>query len=149
MTYWWMIACLHSGSQAIVWTRGVAAGWKPILWYRYKPTAFVVGDVDKPIYDTVGTPRNKASGHPWEQAGADSMKYIAQLTKEGDTILDPFMGSGTTLVAAKQLGRKAIGIEIEERYCEIAVKRLAQEVLPLSEPMPEPEQVSLLADGGL
>jgi len=74
---------------------------------------------------------NEPRVHPTQKPVTLMKHIIEDYTHEGDTILDPFMGSGTTLVAAKQLGRKAIGIEIEEKYCEIAVKRLGQGVLPL------------------
>ena len=83
--------------------------------------------------------------HP-TQKPVPLMKWCMSLrwTDGISTILDPYAGSFSTLIAAKQLGRKAIGIEIEERYCEIAAKRLSQMVLPL-EPVDvvEPEQMSL------
>ena len=73
---------------------------------------------------------NSKTGHPTSRP-LDTMQYIIGLF-EHQLILDPFVGGGTTLLAAKNLGRKAIGIEIEEKYCEIAAKRLAQEVLPFT-----------------
>lgn len=62
------------------------------------------------------------------------LRQMLTVRPDWNTYLDPFMGSGTTLLAASRLGRRAIGIEIEERYCEIAAKRLQQEVLPLERP---------------
>ena len=85
-------------------------------------------NADRPIQsfsDSVG--RNNF-GHPTEKP-VKLFQWSINESRTTGTILDPFMGSGTTLRAAKDLGRKAIGIEIEEKYCEIAVKRLAQEVL--------------------
>lgn len=81
------------------------------------------------IAGTVGQAARGTRVHPTEKP-VDLLRDLIGKCPPG-VILDPFMGSGTTLRAAKDLGRKAIGIEIEERYCEIAAKRMGQEVLPL------------------
>lgn len=69
------------------------------------------------------------TGHPAPFPIALAKDHILSWSNPGDVVLDPFAGSGTTLRAAKDLGRKAIGIEVEERYCEIIAKRMSQEVL--------------------
>lgn len=69
--------------------------------------------------------------HPAPFPEALPSRAIQATTAE--LVCDPFSGSGTTLVAAKNLGRKAIGIEIEERYCEIAANRLSQEIFDFEE----------------
>jgi site-specific DNA-methyltransferase (adenine-specific) len=75
----------------------------------------------------------KDTSHPNEKP----LNFIRRLVRlgslPGDSILDPFMGSGTTLLAAKLEGRQAVGIELEERYCEIAAQRLAQGVFEFEE----------------
>ena len=100
--------------------------WEPVLVYGKPKTSKGVDVVTAPI-----VPSKEIDGHPCPKPLKWASKIITNLTNEG-TILDPFMGSGTTLRAAKDLQRKAIGIEIEERYCEIAAKRLQQEVLPFT-----------------
>ena len=74
--------------------------------------------------------KEKFRCHP-TQKPVDLMLWCMGFVPDAETVLDPFMGSGTTLRAAKDLGRKAVGIELEERYCEIAANRLSQEVLAL------------------
>jgi site-specific DNA-methyltransferase (adenine-specific) len=74
--------------------------------------------------------RGRVVGHHPTQKPVALMRWVIQRTD--GMILDPYMGSGSTLVAAKSLGIRSVGIEIEERYCEIAAQRCSQEVLGLS-----------------
>jgi site-specific DNA-methyltransferase (adenine-specific) len=67
--------------------------------------------------------------HPVDKPVSLLSRLIAPITEPDGVVLDPFMGGGSTLVAAKSIGRRAVGFETEERYCEIAAKRCAQEVL--------------------
>ena len=86
---------------------------------------------DKGCGNVITHPRQAPDDHPSPKPEQVMRRLVEVVTTAGQTVLDPFMGSGTTLRAAKDLGRKAIGIELEERYCEIAAQRCAQEVLAL------------------
>ena len=89
--------------------------------------------------------KEDARYHPTQKPLGVMLRLIDGYSEAGQLVLDPFIGSGTTLRAAKDLGRRAIGIEIEERYCEIAAKRLSQGVLEFTPSRPsEPEQGELL-----
>jgi DNA modification methylase len=127
----------HWPSRMLIWIKpfssgfplnGVATHWEPIHWLRGKAVKW-----SKDYFECSAGNANKESstGHPAQMPEAVQRWLLDTFTIEGDTILDPFMGSGTTLRAAKDLNRKAIGIEIEEKYCEIAANRLQQEVLRL------------------
>lgn len=129
---------LFSAAKSFVQMRPTAMQWAvdPVLvWWTdgAKPWSDGTSTRDFHVAQNAGTIASKTweKGHPCPRPLDQVEHIVAQWVKPGATILDTFMGSGTTLVAAKRLGRKAIGIEIEERYCEIAVKRLAQGALPL------------------
>lgn len=107
--------------------------WQPVLVYGKDPyLAHGKGCRPDSVQMTTGggaLVAELATGHPCPKPIRFAHWVVERCVWDDEVIVDPFMGSGTTLRAAKDLGRKAIGIEKSERYCEIAAKRLAQEVL--------------------
>lgn len=97
----------------------------PVLYYGSNPHHGIY--MSSNSYRTL-KPLAEKNGHPCPKPITVMRWAVEKGSIENELILDPFMGSGTTLVAAKNLNRKSIGIEIEPKYCEIAVKRLRQEV---------------------
>jgi site-specific DNA-methyltransferase (adenine-specific) len=86
---------------------------------------------DKSVGNVLCYPRQEPDDHPSPKPVVLMQRVISVVTPIHGAVLDPFMGSGTTLRAAMDLGYRAIGIESQERYCEIAANRLAQQVLAL------------------
>lgn len=115
------------------WTNGPAMCWEPVMWASRHHH-------DKPFYnrifgawgrDFLVVPSTHGHGiaHPCPKPPEVYRWLIGLFCPEGGSVIDPTCGSGTSLMVAKDTGRKAIGIEINEAFCEIAAKRCAQEVL--------------------
>lgn len=127
LSYWWCCCSYEPGPTRIMFGSGVAIGWKPIWWYRnppLRPFSFAI-----PVYDSSEhrTPPKKV--HPWEQTSQAATRYISRLSNPGDTIVEPFAGGGVFVVAARALGRHVVAAEIDERWCELIIQRLAAEHL--------------------
>ncbi len=114
------VMCWFKSNQCSPSKLGGFNVWEPILVFgkpkkRVPQDGFSIPIVSQP----------QAEGHPCPKSEVAWSKLLTYLSEPDDTILDPFLGSGTTLLAAKQLNRNAVGIEISEKYCQIARERLA------------------------
>jgi len=118
----WLMAWYKGSPGTSAWTG--FNDWEPHLVYG-KVKGIQMHDYIQ------ATPEPFTNGHPCPKPLRWGKWLIERASFPDQTILDPFCGSGTTLRAAKDLGRKAIGIEIEERYCEITARRMSQSVMAI------------------
>lgn len=140
---WRQLPVLTDAVQAGGWTwRNIATWWKPGV--RMMRGAFSLS-AEYVIYATNGPAETDFDGAVQNvfrcapqsekehiaQKPRDVMQWVLSVVPPASVVLDPFAGSGSTLVAAKALGHRAVGIEVDERYCEIAARRLSQGVLDL------------------
>jgi site-specific DNA-methyltransferase (adenine-specific) len=123
----------------LVWDKeivGLGKVWRHqhelILASRWDTSVFYENHTLRSDIIKVKATPSKDRDHPVEKPIQVFIPLIEPTTKIGDIVLEPFMGSGTTLEACKELGRKCIGIEIEEKYCEIAANRCRQTVMELN-----------------
>lgn len=121
LRYWWTFAGVHSGGNQMLQKLGIRCGWKPIVWY-VKGTR---GDVSAVLADVVTGDREK-SHHEWQQAEAEAQHFIEKLTFHDGLVVDFFLGSGTTKIAADKLGRRFIGFEISRETAEKAAARISE-----------------------
>lgn len=124
--------------------------WDPVVCWWTAGDAYVPGHVNRDWFvadsaSAILDTQSLARQHPCPRQ-VDVMEELVRYCRPFGTVLDPFMGSGTTGVACANLGRKFIGIEIEPKYFDIACRRIedAQRQGKLFEPEPQPEQVSFL-----
>ncbi len=118
---------LPPSRQYLIWDKG--AGFKGRDFAECEQ-AWCSWDGNAKVYlrDPLASGDYRDKVHPTQKPAA-LMKWCLGLVPDAETVLDPFMGSGTTLVAANLEGRKAVGIEINEAYCEAAANRLRQKVM--------------------
>jgi len=123
LRFWWTIAVKHTGNSARLPGKWVYVEWKPMLWYvkggRNNNNNFVADFIES-------KPPDK-DAHDWQQDVTEAEYYINNLTVPGAIVLDPFCGSGTTLIAALNIGRQSIGIEIDEERANVCRQRIANQ----------------------
>lgn len=140
LSYRWILTTAYEGHGDLIHLGDfdVLSESKPVLAYRREPFGTPRGIGGRYIKGPRTAFRDllrrggRDKHHEWGQPLSEARELISRFTEPADLVLDPFAGGGTTLAAAKSIGRRSIGIEIEERYCEIAANRCRQEVLGLS-----------------